>query len=553
MKKKFLFLNNVFFIFLVSFFLVNHSVIAQHACNQSCTGAADITCNETTGNLSYNRGSCNTGLACYSGAGNRCRNPYCPNRTDCACPNFTIQSFILPNQAPYSSQGVYLNGQTSTTAQPYFFYNVPANSIHRVNVGVPAGSTVGYTLCYDKTDCHSNSPTPGSQVYICSNKLTSYADLYWHYVTPTPTRTPTPTPTLYPTVVITGVLREKSYNSCSTGVLGALLVNVIPQNSQGITTSCGITPAAAPYSSYRCTLTFNNQTANPTPAQNVTLNVSTSSYGTAYWANSCTTSSLPNLSFNVASSPPINILNKDIFFETSPWPKFKDVSLATGTINYQIPNTISPFDSEDNTNRYLVINQAGVITAQSINTPSTQLSQTQWNKTSYSANKPLINLFFDYVKSRKSYTQISSFSDINKDGVYFLNSGLSISDADNIPQYNFVLIVGGNVIISKNNFNLIGANDALAKPITIIAPNNNITFSSSVQKAGGIFVANSVSYNSTTGLKIKGNLVSLGPVSLQARSDSNDKPSLFVVFDPTAYLGLLDKLSIAKYDWKQLQ
>jgi hypothetical protein len=268
--------------------------------------------------------------------------------------------------------------------------------------------------------------------------------------------------------------------------------------------------------------------------------------------NSCTGQTI-STNFSVNFAAIANPYQKHVFFETASWPKFKDVSLSTTAINYQIPNTVSPFDSEDNTNRYLVINQAGAITAQSISLGDSLLSQNRWKKQSYTTNRPLINSFFEYVKSRKSYTQIGSFSDINEDGVYFLTSGLSISNTDNIPNYNFVLIVNGDVNIEKNSFNLTGANDNLIKSIAIIAPGKSISFSSSVQKAGGIFVANNIIYQSTYGLKIKGNLVSLGQVSLQTRSDGNDKPSLFVVFDPTAYLGLLDKLSIAKYDWKQVQ
>jgi hypothetical protein len=372
--------------------------------------------------------------------------------------------------------------------------------------------------------------------------------------TPTPTRTPTPTPTLYPTAFIRGDLYEKSSSTCSQGINSPVTVSLNHQSNPAITVNCGITPASVARTSYGCTAAYNNQgTINPTPVQNFTLSF-TAPYNNYYMTNnnSCTGQTI-STNFSVNFAAIANPYQKHVFFETASWPKFKDVSLSTTAINYQIPNTVSPFDSEDNTNRYLVINQAGAITAQSISLGDSLLSQNRWKKQSYTTNRPLINSFFEYVKSRKSYTQIGSFSDINEDGVYFLTSGLSISNTDNIPNYNFVLIVNGDVNIEKNSFNLTGANDNLIKSIAIIAPGKSITFSSSVQKAGGIFVANRISYNSTTGLKIKGNLVSLVQMSLQARSDGNDKPSLFVVFDPTAYLGLLDKLSIAKYDWKQVQ
>ena len=172
-----------FYLLFLIFILFPFPIFAGHVCNQGCTGAAGITCSETTGTLSYNQGSCNSGLACYSGAGNVCRNPYCPTRTDCNCPNFTIQGFKQPNQSPFSGQTISLDGGSPTTAQPYFFTNVAANTIHRVSASSPPGSSVGYTLCYNTKNCHSNPPTSRSFVYICTNNpgTTNYADLWWHY------------------------------------------------------------------------------------------------------------------------------------------------------------------------------------------------------------------------------------------------------------------------------------------------------------------------------------------------------------------------------------
>jgi hypothetical protein len=79
-----------------------------------------------------------------------------------------------------------------------------------------------------------------------------------------------------------------------------------------------------------------------------------------------------------------------------------------------------------------------------------------------------------------------------------------------------------------------------------------ITFSSSVTTAAGIFIAQTIEYQSTNGLKVLGNLISKTAVTLQSRSD-NTRPSLFIVFKPQMYLELLPYLSISKYDWQQLQ
>ena len=119
------------------------------------------------------------------------------------------------------------------------------------------------------------------------------------------------------------------------------------------------------------------------------------------------------------------------------------------------------------------------------------------------------------------------------------------------PNHNFVLIIRnstnndlGNVNITIDNFN------SSNKSIMILA--KNITFSSSVNLASGIFIGEQINYQSNNGLKISGNLISKNKVSLKERSD-NSRPSLFIVFKPRMYLDLLPYLSISKYDWQQLQ
>jgi hypothetical protein len=160
----------------------------------------------------------------------------------------------------------------------------------------------------------------------------------------------------------------------------------------------------------------------------------------------------------------------------------------------------------------------------------------------------MLDNFYQYIISRKSAKEINNLNEINADGIYIIKSdSLNLSN----PNFNFVLIIRnstntdlGNANITLNNFN--GSN----KSIMILA--KKITFSSSVTTAAGIFIAQTIEYQSTNGLKVLGNLISKTAVTLQSRSD-NTRPSLFIAFKPKMYLDLLPYLSVSKYDWRQLQ
>jgi hypothetical protein len=557
MKKKFLCLGNCFFLFLTFLFVLNRNTLAQHTCNQGCTGAANITCNEATG-ISSNRGSCISGLACYSGAGGRCRNPYCPNRTDCACPNFTIQGFKLPNQAPYSSQGVYLDGTSSTTAQPYYFYNVPANALHRVNVGVPAGSSVGYTLCYDQTGCHTNTPVMSSSLYICSNRLTSYADLWWHYTPLTPNckniradNRPLPATVLNGDTVVLSADYENAAGNLTQA--GMVVINGTDCNS----------------------MVFNQTTVEPVPPSTYSFNWTPSSVGTytAYcraWNDGVAecrgrcVDAPPRYQCSGSDGNGATTYGTITVQNPGPWYKLKNASLnKIGDHNITVVQNIKKFtdtDSDDTTIRYIIINSTGsnpgVLLVEGSYNPGPSYnpvppSSNGLYKGNYGPyNKNTMTNFLEYIKSRKSYQTITALNNITADGIYNYSGDLTIN---NNLNYNIVLVVSnGNVTIANDSFNLSGGN--LIKNIAIIVPNNNkkIIFTSAVQAVGGVFIADTIEYQSTNGLKVKGNLISKKPIALQSRAD-NARPSLFVVFDPMVYRGLLDKLSIAKYDWKKVQ
>lgn len=553
MKKIFL----LFFLPIIIFlFYLKIDSFAQHTCNQSCTGAANITCNVRTGSFSYNRGSCNSGLACYSGAGNRCRNPYCPNDTDCNCSNFSVSGYKvgMPNNQdtePFKSQTVYfdlgLSTQQQTTNQPYSFSGIVRNRIHYLSVDNLLGSSIGYTLCYNNNNCHTSNPTPApsnNRIYLCSNNINRSVSLWWHY-----------TPLIAnakniegPTSVFVGdeVIFEADYENYNASLTEPLMYayNNTCLGTSLTKTSSGNNPG---------THTFRWV---PTEIGNYVVYVAANSeQAICLGYNTC-----------VENPPQYSCSGSNTFLNVNvvnplPWYKVKDASLnKVGDHSVNVVQNISKFtdaDTDDNTNRYVIIGNAGVLISGGNYNPGPPYnpipaSTNNWDVANYpNFNFVYSDSFFQYLNSRKVIKEISSISDIDSNGVYFIKTNSLTIDAQP-PNKNFVLIVRnnnnddyGDINVSINNFN------SSLNSIALIAKNINIA--DGVQNVNGIFVAtNTFSYNNTDGLKIRGNLISRNAVSLKDRANNN-RPSLFVVFYPKMYLDLLPYLSIANYDWQQTQ
>jgi hypothetical protein len=82
----------------------------------------------------------------------------------------------------------------------------------------------------------------------------------------------------------------------------------------------------------------------------------------------------------------------------------------------------------------------------------------------------------------------------------------------------------------------------------------DIIIDSSVAGINAILIGQTVSTGvSTTGLKIKGNLINESVLQIDRNQSDGRMPSLFVVFDPKIYLDILPYLSTSTYDWKQIQ
>jgi len=180
-----------------------------------------------------------------------------------------------------------------------------------------------------------------------------------------PTPTQTPTPTLYPTVAISGNLREYlralCFNNISTSNIS---LNINLQYSAGITPACGITPPTRQTKySYRCTVVFDNQRPKTTPIQNISLSASAYGYSFGYWSNpnnTCTANYNNVLTVNVSSGGS-TVYNKDIYFSlNTPWIKLKDSSFSKiGILTNIVPLNIIAYDADNNNNnRYFIINNS---------------------------------------------------------------------------------------------------------------------------------------------------------------------------------------------------
>jgi len=374
--------------------------------------------------------------------------------------------------------------------------------------------------------------------------------------TPTPTATPTPTPTPYPTIAISGLLREYNGLSCTNDISSTTLsININPQYPAGVTPVCGITPpSGSTKSSYRCTVVFDNQGANPTPAQNLNLSSSTSEYSSSNWTDNNVCGGTPNnvLPVNVAAPVPTTVFDKDVFFLSfGNWMKLKNLSFSgNGNLSNVISYTVSAYDSDDDTSRYFITSStAGVTSANSINLGTADVSDKNWRMTGYTRQVGLTpSIFMDYVRSRKSYNTVADpstfdFSSVTSDGIYYANTHVTITSD---PGANAVLIVNGNTTINQN-FNRDGGTDKPKKAVAILA--NNIYIDSSVNYAYGVFVTSGTFFTgaASSGLKVKGN-VSANSLDNQRTQTDTSKPAFFVVADADSFLSLLSYLSISKYD-----
>lgn len=575
--KKYLFLFITLYIFFF-FALVQMTspVYAGYACNANC---------------SQDKSGCNQNgvRSCYniSGVGWRCRADDCIDQIDCACD--------YPNCKNMIGSATAVKGNTYTYSAAYENYYGPltrAGMVFRTNCStapeaapttaepVPTGS---YSFDWTPT-------TPGTYTVYCDAWNDGIAEcmgdcgndtLNNPYTCPGPTAkmaVTVVTPTPYPTVAVSGNLREYLGAACYPDIsTNTLSLNINPQIPAGVTTNCGVTPPTGQTrSSYRCTVVFDNQapypTPTPNPAQNLNLSASATGYSAAYWTDDdpylsdvvCRDTVSNSLLVDVSSGDS-TVYSKDIFFKNiSSWTKIKNSSFSSpASLTNVIPLNIAAYDGDDDVSqRYFIMtsidNDPGLVSASSIDTGTADVSSKNW-KADYdyphqTALTPL--LFTQYVKSRKEYqtidqTQPDPLGQLSETKINLWEGNLTLNNAAKFNNKKVVLIVNGTLTLSMENFKP-SNNASVAFVAQTINFYEGTTF---VKEAEGLFIAQAVNTGSTSnqGLKIKGNLVAQSPLNNNRNWSDNSQPSVFIVFDPEQYINLLPYLSTASYDWRQIQ
>ncbi|MFZ5820898.1 MAG: hypothetical protein ACOYYJ_13435 [Chloroflexota bacterium] len=241
-----------------------------------------------------------------------------------------------------------------------------------------------------------------------------------------------------------------------------------------------------------------------------------------------------------------------------PWSKIKDSSYMGESIVSRIPASPIAYDEEDTAQPYLIIGEGGPVMAPYIGImglnasarPNASNWQSVYEPRGFYNDTMGFENFASYVKARKTYTSISSLSEINGDGIYMW-TGVEAFEITEVPsafnQYNVVLVSTAPITI-----NLTGSFSPL-KSVAILS--SSISFAPTVREARGIFIGSQVATGTTTdqGLKIIGNLIAKDNMVDGRRWSTLSRPSLFIVFKPEMYTDLLPYLSVANYEWEQTQ
>jgi hypothetical protein len=236
-----------------------------------------------------------------------------------------------------------------------------------------------------------------------------------------------------------------------------------------------------------------------------------------------------------------------------PWVKLKDTSfVSTSNLDNRIPVAPVAYDGTDTNQPYLIVGEAGVCMAPTVNLTSVNTNAKSGNP-EYKANytpasySMTASSFAGYIKARKEFKTITSLNEIDSNGLYVINGNLSLTSVPaQFNQYNVVLLVSGAITINTATFNP-------TKSIALIG--DTLDMATTVTQARGIFIADSVSLGTTAnqGIKITGNLISQSSIANSRRWANPNIPSLYIAFDPAIYLDILPYLSTANYEWKQLQ
>ena len=137
------------------------------------------------------------------------------------------------------------------------------------------------------------------------------------------------------------------------------------------------------------------------------------------------------------------------------------------------------------------------------------------------------------------------------EGVFQVSNGFTIDGGTTLPSPSAgVVIIGGTTRGNVVNLSASGTNGTKInlgnKPLAIVA--DTIKIDPNVTEINAILIANTIDLGrSTKPLKINGNIMNTGlaqiDTSSRSRIDNVRQPSLFIIFNPNQYMGVLKYLS----------
>jgi len=356
--------------------------------------------------------------------------------------------------------------------------------------------------------------------------------------------------------IVSGVLRQKSgigcYQADASNNFHVTDISAATDDNC-VTATCAASPGDSNAVAYSCDVLFNNQACvaqgrQPATTQTLTITTALDGYNSGQFSNTSCDLNGTHLSITAGVDSP----NADLSFPVSNenWVKLKNTSFTAGstTSNY-IPvfvNKFTPSDSDDDAlQKYFILGQSA---GAALGINSNAYSSPNWDDSSYSKSLSMMSpaTFISYVKSRKEYQTITNLSDLAEDKINIWQGDLTINDQNNFNNKKIVLLVTGTVTLDVPNFQPTNASLAIAA--------QTINFTSSVNYAEGLFIAQTINTGSnTTGLKIKGNLVAQSTFNNGRSWSDTSRPAVLIVFDQKPYLDLLPYLSTANYEWRQIQ
>ncbi len=382
-----------------------------------------------------------------------------------------------------------------------------------------------------------------------------------------------PVPSPYPTIHIAGTFQEDfGSGACVPNMIldpNGLTLQLSASPNVGVTSNCTKTAT-----SYACDVIIDNQSGLcVSPNTTLTVSGTYTGYSNIGWRESDSCAGAPvSLTAgigNVDTNVPLFLTYGGGGAQPTPpgggagggggWFKVSNagfINRYNGRQNF-IPSSMSLFDSDDSTaTRHPFINTAGSILQ---STPidlgpngvdasgNPVYSAQNWYTSGYSfADDVSVSKYIDYVEARRQVTTITSVADIQADGIYITTSPVTITSSE-LPLFagkRVVLIAKETSITVTENITVPGGALALVASSVDIDP--------AVSEVNAIILADTMQTGiSTTPLKIKGNLSVKNAVGIYRVNTDARKPSLFVVYDPSIFIGLIEYLSTNTYDWKQ--